>query len=154
MSGEVLHIHIAPAAEADPTPVNSVRAEPGRGLEGDRYHARIGTYSEKGGPGRAVTLIASEAIEALEAEFGVKLAPGQSRRNITTLGIDLNDFVDRELRVGEVVLRGVKLCEPCDHLEGLVGQPNTMRGLVHRGGLRCDIISGGTIRVGDEIAPA
>lgn len=154
MSGEVLHIHVAPTAEATPTRVNSVRAEPGRGLEGDRYYAGTGTYSEKGGPGREVTLIASEVIEALEAEFGVKLAPGQSRRNITTLGIDLNDFVDRELRVGEVVLRGVRLCEPCEHLEGLVGQANTMRALVHRGGLRCDIISGGTIRVGDQITPA
>lgn len=152
MSGEVLHIHVAPAAEATPTRVNSVRAEPGRGLEGDRYHASIGTYSEKGGPGREVTLIASEAIEALEAEFGVKLAPGQSRRNITTLGIDLNDLVDKEFRVGGAVLRGVRLCEPCDHLERLVGQANTMRGLVHRGGLRSDIVSGGTIRVGDQIA--
>ena len=154
MSGEVLHIHVAPTAEASPKPVSSVRAEAGRGLEGDRYHARSGTYSETGGPGREVTLIASEAIEALEAEFGVKLAPGQSRRNITTLGIDLNDFVDKELRVGEAVLRGVRLCEPCDHLEGLVGQADTMRGLVHRGGLRCDIVSGGIIRVGDEITPA
>ena len=154
MSGEVLHIHVATTAEATPARVNSVRADPGRGLEGDRYYARDGTYSEKGGPGREVTLVASEAIEALEAEFGVKLVPGQSRRNITTLGIDLNDFVDNELRVGEVVLRGVRLCEPCDHLEGLVGQANTMRGLVHRGGLRCDIVSGGTIRVGDQIAPA
>ncbi len=154
MSGEVLHIHIAPNAEDTPTPVNSVHAEPGKGLEGDRYQARSGTYSEKGGASRAVTLIAGEAIEALEAEFGVKLAPGQSRRNITTLGIDLNEFVDRELRVGEVVLRGVRLCEPCEHLESLVGQANTTRGLVHRGGLRCDVVSGGTINVGDQIAPA
>ncbi len=154
MSGEVLYIHIAPTAKAAPTRVKSVRAEPGRGLEGDRYYARAGTYSEEGGPGREVTLVASEALEALEAEFGVKLAPGQSRRNITTLGIDLNDFVDKELRVGEVVLRGVRLCEPCDHLEGLVGQANAKRGLEHRGGLRCDIVSGGTIRVGDQITPA
>ena len=153
MSGKVLHIHVAPTAESTPASVNSVRAEAGRGLEGDRYYARTGTFSEKGGAGREVTLIASEAIEALEAEFGVKLAPGQSRRNITTLGIDLNEFVDKELRLGEVVLRGVRLCEPCDHLEGLVGQANTMRGLVHRGGLRCDIVSGGTIRIGDEIRP-
>ena len=154
MSGEVLHIHLAPNAEDDPRPVNSVRAEPGRGLEGDRYFAKIGTYSEKGGPGREVTLIASEAIEELEAEFGVKLAPGQSRRNITTLGVDLDDLVEKEFRVGEAVLRGVRLCEPCDHLERLVGQVNTTRGLVHRGGLRCDIVSGGTIRVGDQSTPA
>ena len=154
MSGEVLHIHVAPTAEADPASVRSVRAEAGRGLEGDRYYKSVGTYSEKGGPGREVTLIASEAIEELEAEFGVKLSPGQSRRNITTLGIDLNEFVDRDLRVGDAVLRGVRLCEPCEHLEGLVGQANTARGLVNRGGLRCDIVSGGTIRVGDQITPA
>jgi len=154
VSGEVLLIHVAPTAEATPTRLNSVRAEPGRGLEGDRYYAGSGTYSEKGGPGREVTLIASEVIEALEAEFGVKLAPGESRRNITTLGIDLNDYMDKELRVGEVVLRGVRLCEPCAHLQKLVGQANTTRSLVHRGGLRCDIVSGGTIRVGDQITLA
>ena len=153
MSGEVLHIHIAPTAEATLTRVNSVRAEPGRGLEGDRYHAQKGSYSGDGRSGREVTLVASEAIEALEAESGVKLAPGESRRNITTLGIDLNEFVDRELRVGGVVLRGVRLCDPCDHLEGLVGQANTTSGLENRGGLRCDIVSGGIIRVGDEITP-
>ncbi len=154
MSGEVLHIHIAPVADAEPKPVDAVRAEPGRGLEGDRYHAQKGSYSGDGRSGREVTLIASEAIEALAAEFGVKLAPGQSRRNITTRGLDLNDFVDRELRVGEVVLRGTRLCEPCQQLENNVGQPNTLKGLTHRGGLRCDIVSGGTIRVGDEVAPA
>jgi MOSC domain-containing protein YiiM len=154
MSGEVLHIHVAPSAGADPTPVTSVRAEAGRGLEGDRYHAQKGSYSGDGRSGREVTLVASEAIEALEIEFGVKLAPGQSRRNITTLGIDLNDFVDRELRVGEVVLRGTRLCEPCQDLENYVGQPNVIKGLVHRGGLRCDIVSGGVIRVGDAVAPA
>ena len=154
MSGEVLLIHVAPTAEATPTRLNYVRAEPGRGLEGDRYYAGTGTYSERGSPGREITLIASEVIEALEAEFGVKLAPGESRRNITTLGIDLNDYVDRELRVGEVVLRGVRLCEPCAHLQKLVGQANTKRSLLHRGGLRCDIVSGGTIRVGDQITLA
>ncbi|HEY5626017.1 MAG TPA: MOSC domain-containing protein, partial [Dehalococcoidia bacterium] len=136
------------------TPVDSVRAEPGRGLEGDRYHAQKGTYSGDGRSGREVTLIASEAIEALDAEFGIKLGPGQSRRNVTTRGIDLNDFVDRELRVGEVLLRGTRLCEPCQNLEDYVGQPNVIKALVHRGGLRCDIVSGGTIRVGDDVAPA
>ncbi len=154
MSGEVLHIHVAPVADAEPKPVDSVRAEPGRGLEGDRYHAQKGSYSGDGRSGREVTLIASESIEALASEFGVKLAPGQSRRNITTRGIDLNDFVDRELRVGEVVLRGSRLCEPCQQLENNVGQANTLKGLVHRGGLRCEIVSGGTMRVGDEISPA
>ena len=154
MSGRVQHIHLVPTAEAAPTPVNSVRAEAGLGLEGDRYHAQMGSFSGDGRSGREVTLIASEAIEALEAEFGVKLAPGQSRRNITTFGIDLNGFVDKELRVGDVVMRGTRLCEPCQGLEDYIGQPNVIKGLVHRGGLRCEIVSGGMIRVGDQITPA
>jgi MOSC domain-containing protein YiiM len=153
VSGEVLYIHIVPAAEGEPVAVESVRAEPGRGLEGDRYYHGIGTYSETPGTGRHVTLIASEVIAEIEAEQGVRLAPGQSRRNITTRGVDLNSLVDRELRVGEVVLRGMRLCEPCDYLEKQVGQAGTTKALVHRGGLRCDIVSGGTIRVGDEITP-
>ena len=154
MSGEVLHIHLAPDAVAEPKPVDTVRAEPGRGLEGDRYHAQKGTYSGDGRSGREVTLIASEAMDQLREEFGIMLKPGQSRRNITTRGIDLNDYVDRELRIGEVVLRGARLCEPCQHLEDYVGQANTIKGLVHRGGLRCDIVSGGVISVGDKISPA
>ena len=154
MSGRVQHIHLAPTAEAEPTSVKSVRAEAGLGLEGDRYHAQKGSFSGDGRSGREVTLIASEAIEALEVEFGVELAPGQSRRNITTFGIDLNEFVDKELRVGEVVMRGTRLCEPCQGLEDYIGQPNVVKGLVHRGGLRCEIVSGGMIRVGDQITPA
>ncbi|MEX0683054.1 MAG: MOSC domain-containing protein [Dehalococcoidia bacterium] len=152
MSGEVVSIHITPAAEADPAPVDSVHAEPGRGLEGDRYYSHSGTYSDTPGTGRDVTLIESEQIVAIEAEHGIKIEPGQSRRNITTRGIRLNDLVDRELRVGDVVLRGMRLCEPCEYLERKVGQQGTMKALVHRGGLRCDIVSGGTISVGDEIS--
>ena len=154
MNGEVLHIHLATEAGADPAPVDSVRAEPGRGLEGDRYFAAKGSYSGDGRSGREVTLVASEALEAAAAEFGLELAPGESRRNITTRGVDLNAFVDRELRLGEVVLRGVRLCEPCQDLEDYIGKPNVIKGLVHRAGLRCEIVAGGVIRVGDEVAPA
>jgi MOSC domain-containing protein YiiM len=151
MSGEVVAIHIAPKAECAPMAVAEVRAEPGRGLEGDRYYEGIGTWSETAGSGREATLIESEQIEALEREFNVRLSPGESRRNITTRGVSLNDLVDKEFRVGEVTLRGTRLAEPCAHLQGLVGQEAVLKGLVHRGGLRCVIVSGGMIRVGDPI---
>ena len=150
----VLHIHIAPKAEAAMLPLERVHAEPGRGLEGDRYAEHLGTYSGTPGSGREVTLIASEEIELVEREHGVKLAPGESRRNITTRGLDLNALVDREFRVGDVVLRGTRLCEPCEYLQGLTGQDGLLKALVHRGGLRCDIVRGGTISVGDEISVA
>jgi MOSC domain-containing protein YiiM len=151
MPGEVVSIHIAPKAEAAPVAVAEVNAVAGKGLEGDRYAEKIGTWSETPGSGREVTLIESEEIEALECEFGVRLGPGESRRNITTRGVGLNELVDREFRVGNVVLRGTRLAEPCAHLQGLIGQEAVLKGLVHRGGLRCDIVSGGKIRVGDPI---
>lgn len=152
MSGQVVSIHITPKAEAEMTPVDEVLAEAGLGLAGDRYHAHTGTYSETPGTGRDVTLIASEAIEQVENDNGIALAPGESRRNITTKGIDLNALVDQEFRVGEVVLRGMRLCEPCEYLQSHTGKDGLTKALVHRGGLRADIIRGGKIRVGDEIA--
>jgi MOSC domain-containing protein YiiM len=123
----------------------------GRGLEGDRYFLHEGTYSETPGTGRDITFIASEAIEEVARDHNIRLAPGESRRNVTTKGIDLNALVDKEFRAGEVVLRGMRLCEPCEYLQGHTGKDGLRKALVHRGGLRADIISGGTIRVGDEI---
>ena len=151
MSGEVVSIHIAVKAQATPLGVTEVHAEPRRGLEGDRYFAKTGTYSETPGTGRDVTLIESEALQAITAETGIRLEPGESRRNITTRGIALNHLVGQEFRVGDVVLRGTRLCEPCDYLQKHTGNPGLLEALLHRGGLRCDIVGSGVIRVGDPI---
>lgn len=132
--------------------VAEVRAVPGKGLEGDRYFRQTGTYSNYPGPGRDVTLIEIEAIEAMKRDCNIEIAPGESRRNIATHGVPLNHLVGREFEVGEVRLRGVRLCEPCSHLERLT-QKAVRNGLIHRGGLRAEILSGGTIRVGDEVRP-
>lgn len=130
--------------------VNAVHAVPGQGLEGDRYFAKVGTYSHKPTAGREVTLIEFEAIEALRRDYGINLDPGDSRRNIVTQRIALNHLLNREFQVGEVKLRGVRLCDPCSHLERLT-QRGVLRGLVHRGGLRAQILSEGMIRVGDAV---
>ncbi len=130
-----------------------VQAVAGRGLAGDRYHASAGTDSNVPEPGREVTLVEAEVLEALQSDFGVHMEPGETRRNIATRGVSLNDLVGREFRVGQVTLRGVELCEPCAHITRLAGKI-ALRGLVHRGGLRADIVRGGIIRVGDEIQPA
>lgn len=151
MSGEVLSIHITSKAEQPMVGVSEIKAIAGEGLEGDRYLLHTGTYSETPGSGRNVTLIAEEALAELERDYGVKLAAGESRRNIMTRGVALNALVDREFTVGEVRLRGTRLCEPCDYVERLIGQAGVTKGLVHRGGLRCDILTGGVIRVGDAI---
>lgn len=146
----VVSIHIAPTGEAAMESVREVRAVAGKGLEGDRYFTKLGTYSNDSGSGRDVTLIEIEAIEALKEDYHIALDPGLSRRNIVTRGVALNHLVGREFEIGEVVLRGARLCEPCAHLEKLTVK-GALRGLIHRGGLRAEIVSGGTIRVDDAI---
>ena len=91
-----------------------------------------------------MTLIEIEAIDGLKRDYEVQLDPGQSRRNIVTRGVALNHLVEQEFRIGDVVLRGTRLCEPCAHMEKLTVK-GAMRGLIHRGGLRAEIIKGGTI---------
>lgn len=152
--GTVLSIHIADKESAPVREITEAHAVPGKGIEGDRYFLQEGAFSDVEGPARDVTLIESEALAALEADHGIKLAPGESRRNITTSGVALNDLLDREFTVGEVRLRGVKLSEPCQYLEDLLRKPGLMKGLVHRGGLRCAVLTKGTIRPGDAIKPA
>jgi MOSC domain-containing protein YiiM len=146
----VVSLHIAPSGAARIQSVGSVKAIAGRGLEGDRYFNHCGAYSNHPGDGRQVTLIELEAIEALRRDYGIALEPGSPRRNIVTRGLALNHLVGKQVRIGAVNLRGTRLCEPCMHLEGL-SSPGAMRGLIHRGGLRAEILTGGTIRVGDEI---
>jgi MOSC domain-containing protein YiiM len=149
----VLSIHVAAVAAAAIKSVPEVIALAGRGLEGDRYAAKLGTFSNDPGSGRDVTLIESEAIEALKRDYHLELGAGESRRNIVTQGISLNHLVGKEFRVGEVVLRGTRLCEPCAHMEKLTVK-GALRGLIHRGGLRAEIVKGGTIRVGDSVIVA
>ncbi len=150
--GTVDSIHIAPVASEPTVSVEEARAVPGKGLEGDRYFNREGTYSDRHGPDREVTLIEIETIEALERDYKLKLSPGDARRNIVTRNVALNHLVGREFQVGEVTLRGIRLNEPCNHLAGLT-HDKVKQGLVHRGGLRAQILSEGIIRLGDTIQP-
>jgi hypothetical protein len=143
-------IFIAAEAEAAPAPVEALEAVAGRGLEGDRYFAGGGTFFEERKTGQDLTLIEAEAIEALAQEEGIELGPGESRRNVVTRGIGLNDLLGRRFTVGDVECVGRRLCDPCSHLERMT-QPGVLKGLVNRGGLRADIVRGGRISVGDEV---
>jgi MOSC domain-containing protein YiiM len=148
--GTVVSIHVAATGAAPMKSVTKVRALTGKGLEGDRYSSQLGTYSNQPGSGRDVTLIEIEAIEALERDYGIELDAGLARRNIVTRGVPLNHLVEKEFKIGEAILRGTRLCEPCAHMEKLTVK-GAMRGLIHRGGLRAEIVKGGTICVSDTI---
>ncbi|TDJ64329.1 MAG: MOSC domain-containing protein [Proteobacteria bacterium] len=146
MTSKVLYIYTKPTAGADVQARDSVLAIPGRGLQGDRYAQNPeGSTS----PDQQVTLIEIENIEGVK-QHGIHLHPSQTRRNIVTQGIALNELVDAEFLVGEVRLRGVRLCEPCAYLEGLTAK-GLVKALVHKAGLRAQILNEGTITVGDEI---
>lgn len=152
-TGVLLAIHIAPEASAPMVEMDAARLVEGVGIEGDRYATARGTYSHKPHPDRQVTLIEMEALDALTRDHGIDLPPHETRRNLTTGGVPLNHLVGREFRVGEVVLLGGRLNVPCQYLEDLLGK-KVFKPLIHRSGLNCLIVKGGTIRPGDSIRPA
>jgi MOSC domain-containing protein YiiM len=98
-------------------------------------------------------LIAAEALDGLRDDTGIELSHEASRRNLLTRGVDLNALVGVRFTVGAVECEGIELCQPCNHLAKLT-ERGVLRGLVHRGGLRADILSGGEIAVGDAVAAA
>jgi hypothetical protein len=149
--GTVVSLHLAASAGEPTWAVDEVKAVPGRGLVGDRYFLATGFYSDKPGA-RELTLIELETLEALRGEHGIEFTPGETRRNVVTHGVPLNDLIDRDFQVGPIVVRGIRLCEPCLHLVEVTGK-QVLAPLVHRGGLRAQILTRGTIRVGDNVRP-
>ena len=123
----------------------------GQGIVGDRYFTGTGTWSPATqSPKNEVTLIEAEEVERFNAAHGVTLLPEQLRRNLVTVGVGLNALVDTEFTIGSVVLKGIKLCEPCEYLAGLTDR-RILPGLVHRAGLRAAIVRGGVISVHDAV---
>lgn len=146
----VVSIHIARAKAEPLVRVRRATLVVDRGIEGDRYWNESGTFSKKRTPDRQVTLIEEEALLAAAADYDVKAKPGDARRNIVTRGVALNHLVGRIFQVGDVVLEGIMLCEPCGHLAKL-SSPQLRAALVHRGGLRARILQGGIIQPGDSV---
>jgi MOSC domain-containing protein YiiM len=148
--GQLVSIFVAPHKGKDLQPIARAEAVAGRGLVGDRYYLKEGTFSAKDGPDREVTLIEAEALEGLAREYEIALQPFQARRNLLTRGVPLNHLVGKTFSVGPVVLRGIRLCEPCGHLEKLTCK-GVEKGLIHRGGLRAQIVTGGPLEVGASV---
>ena len=148
--GEVVAIFIALEKSIALVPKKEIRAVANKGLEGDRYFKQMGTYSKRHEPGRQVTLIEIETIEALKRDFNIELGLGDSRRNIVTRGVPLNHLVGRKFCVGSVTMRGTRLTEPCSYLEGLT-KDGVRNALEHRAGLNAEILNDGTLRNGDAI---
>jgi MOSC domain-containing protein YiiM len=152
-TGRVELIAVSAEKEGPMRALDCALAIAGRGLEGDRYAAGAGTFSNPAASGHDLTLIAAEVLDALVLPSGERFAYADARRNIVTRGIDLDALIGRRFVVGEAECVGRRPCEPCAHLERLTA-PGALRGLVHRGGLRADIVGGGTIEVGAHVRTA
>jgi hypothetical protein len=144
-AGTVERIWVAPSAGEAAEARDEVRALAGRGLEGDRHVSGRGTFPS-GPSGSALTLIEAEVCES----FAPPLSPDDHRRNLVTRGVALNRLVGHEFTIGAVRCRGMRLCEPCTVMQRYAGRP-VLRELVHRGGLRADILEDGVIAVGDGV---
>jgi len=152
VTANVAVIAIADNAEAPMQQIMTAQAIPGRGLDGDRYANRAGTFTPRSGRlnGYDLTLIEAEVLDELALPEGQRLGYAEARRNIVTRGIDLNTLVGRRFRIGDVECVGRRLCEPCAHLERLTHK-GVLRKLIHRGGLRADILTAGSMTVGAAI---
>jgi MOSC domain-containing protein YiiM len=141
MAGSVEAIHVARRSGELPLAVDGVEVTP-EGIRGDRKLGR-----------GDLTLIEAEALTGLRTDTGIELSAAESRRQVLTRGIGLNDLVGRRFTVGQVECVGQELCEPCAHLQALT-KPGVLRGLVNRGGLRADVVRGGWIAAGDPVTPS
>ncbi|RQG90249.1 MOSC domain-containing protein [Natrarchaeobius halalkaliphilus] len=149
MAGHVHAVHVAPVRGEPVERIERATAVAGRGLEGDRYFAAEGSFSDR--EGSDLTLIEVETLEAVEDEYGIALESGVHRRNVTTTGVKLDQLVGSRFRLGGVRCEGVERCEPCSYLERHLERAGVREALVHRGGLRARILENGTITPGDRI---
>ncbi len=153
MSGILRAIYIAREAGGAMTHRDTAQLVAGRGIEGDRYFERAGTFSpDRPSPDHELTLIAAEEVKRFLATTGLEISAGELRRNLLTEGADLNAWVGKRFCIGEVEVAGIRLCEPCQTLAERVAAA-VVKGLAHRAGLRARVVSDGRIRVGDPIVP-
>ena len=149
--GSVVALFVVDRMSAPMKKVEQVNALAGKGLEGDRYLLGVGTYSKKPQPGRQVTLIKSEMLELLKDKFDITVKPEESRRNVLTKGVEINDLIGTEFYVGTVRLRAHRITQPCLYLEKLLDQPGLYNELWDNGGISCEILTDGIIKEGDII---
>jgi MOSC domain-containing protein YiiM len=155
-TGQIVGIYVAPTAGAPMEASTEATVVAHEGIRGDRYAAGTGSWSANSRVARDVTLIEREAVDAVRAELvaaGHDLREADTRRNLVTVGVPVQHLIGREFRIGDVLLRGVKLSEPCAYLEQLLGLPGVREAFVHRGGIQAEVLTDGQLHVGDRVAP-
>lgn len=149
---KIFEIYLSESAGTPMKKVELAQLEAGKGMVGDRYHSQVGTFSKKlaGLPDKELTLIELEQVDSFNQQYGFNFTYGDFRRNIITQGANLNHLEGKLFTLGGICLRGVRLCEPCAHLANIL-VPEIMPALVHKTGLRAQIIESGVIKPGDAL---
>ena len=143
--GQVLEIAISQNAKGQMESVNNVNVIAGKGIVKDRK------FKDNNEKERQITLIEIENIKHYNRISGTTISAIDFRRNIITEGIQLNNLINKEIAIGEVKVKVHDLCRPCKYLQDSLSQKNFIKELLHKGGLRCEILSNGKISVGDKI---
>ena len=151
MTGTVVQVFVAKKSADVPVSVRSATLQAGRGIVGDRYFDKDIDAQ--------VTLVCADVIAQVNEETEWSLKPEETRRNIVTRGVDLNQWETARFRIGDVVLEGVELCEPCATLGKILANEarapaDVVKTLTNRAGLRARVVMGGEIQPGDEVGPA
>ena len=153
MSGKIVNLLISQDTKSSMEKVNQIILEEGKGIYGDRYYNQEGTFSNKGKiePDRDVTLIEIEKIKEFNEKFNENITDNDLRRNIIVSNCDLNSLVDKEFQIGNVVLKGIRLCEPCKYLSEKLDNKKVLTEMIHKAGLRAQIIKGGSIDMTSQL---
>lgn len=153
MSGKIVNLLISQDTKSSMQKVNQIILEQGKGIYGDRYYNQEGTFSNKGKiePDRDVTLIEIEKINEFNDKFNENITDEDLRRNIVVSNCDLNSLVDKEFQIGNVVLKGIRLCEPCKYLSEKLDNKQVLTKMIHKAGLRAQIIKGGSIDMTSQL---
>jgi len=153
MSGKIVNLLISKDIKSSMQKVNQIILEEGKGIYGDRYYNQEGTFSNKGKiePDRDVTLIEIEKINEFNDKFNENITDEDLRRNIVVSNCDLNSLVDKEFQIGNVVLKGIRLCEPCKYLSEKLDNKKVLTEMIHKAGLRAQIIKGGSIDMTSQL---
>ena len=125
--------------------VNEIEVLSGKGVLGDRH---FHDYSDHRGQ---ITLIEKENIDYYNNKYKTKIPYINFRRNIVTEGIELNSLIEKEIEIGTIKILPYELCRPCLHLEQMINGKDIIKEFFRRGGLRCEVLVSGKIKIGDKI---
>ena len=143
--GKIEAINITNISEENTFYVNQVILEKGKGIVNDRYY---GNFKEKK---EQVTLINLEEINNFNNQIKQNIDAKNFRRNIIVSGINLNELINKKIRINEVTLKIHEVCQPCKYLQDKLKIPGLVKMLVNKSGVRAEILTSGSLAVGDVI---